>query len=273
MKDLRGKVAFITGAGSGIGLGLAESMATAGVVIALADIDATALGSAVALLRATGAAVLPMHLDVRDPKQWTDAAVQVETTLGDVSILCCNAGVAGSHLPIAQTDFAAWSWSFDVNVNGVFHGIKTFLPKMLERGLESHIVVTASLGGFIARPLNGAYSATKAALIALCESLRAELADTQVGLSVLCPGLVRSSLLDHVDRFAPPAIQLGEMGRERVEALRQGLDPALVGEIVIQGIHEDKFWLFTHSELRPLLTARAEEILAAMTAVHDDLQS
>jgi len=267
MNDLREKVAFISGGGSGIGLGIARALAAAGMRVALADIDAQALERAVASMRADGATVMPVDLDVRDPAQWRQAAADAQAELGPVQVLCCNAGVAGTHCALEETAPAAWSWTFDVNVNGVFHGIRTFLPELRARNIESHIVVTASLGGFIARPHNGLYSATKAALIALCESLRGELEGSPIGVSVLCPALVRSNLLDNIARLAPPATPHNAVAPELAAALQQGLDPLRVGEDVVRGIRERRFWLFTHPELRALVAQRFDAVLAAMADV------
>jgi NAD(P)-dependent dehydrogenase (short-subunit alcohol dehydrogenase family) len=265
MNDLTGKVAFISGGGSGIGLGMARAMAAEGMKIALADIDEAALASAAASLRATGAQVLPLHLDVCKPADWTAAADRAEAELGPVQVLCSNAGVAGSRLSMEDTESAAWLWTFDINVHGAFHGIKTFLPRMRRRGEDAHIIVTSSLGGFLAHAKNSAYSATKAAVIAMCESLRGELAQTRIGVSVLCPGLISTNLLGNNRRLAPASIDhLCEEEPELVEMMKQSLDPRAAGELVVRGIRENRFWLFTHPELRPLVQARSEEILAAM---------
>src|SRR5262245_49459261 len=147
MRELSGKVAFVTGGASGIGLAMARALAEKGMKIALADVDDAALEMAVTLLSSSGARALPLHMDVRDPAAWAEAAAQVEAVLGPVHVLCNNAGVAGSRLHLAKVETAAWLWTFDINVHGVFHGFQTFVPRMCASGEDAHIVVTSSLGG------------------------------------------------------------------------------------------------------------------------------
>lgn len=266
MKELAGKVAVISGGASGIGLGMAQAMAAQGISLALVDIDTDALDAATLTLRAQGTRVLPLQMDVREPVAWRQAADEIEARLGPVSILCSNAGVAGSRLSVEETEVDAWQWTFDINLNGAFHAIKTFVPRMLMQGNEAHIVVTSSLGGFLPHGGNAAYCASKAAVIALCESLRDELADTPVGISALCPGLVSTRLLTNNRRLAPSSI--GHLCNDEPELQAQmttALDPLCVGELVLDGIRERRFWLFTHPELRDLVRARSEEIQAAMS--------
>jgi NAD(P)-dependent dehydrogenase (short-subunit alcohol dehydrogenase family) len=265
MQNIRDKVAFITGAANGIGFGMAQAFAAEGVKVALADIDASALAQAVAQLRAEGAVALGVALDVRRPESWHAAVDRAEAELGPVQILCSNAGVTGGRFHLEDGPLAAFQWTLDVNVNGAFHAFQTCVPRMRARGDEAHIVVTASVGGFLTMPRNGAYSASKAAVISLCETLRAELAaagNLKIGVSVLCPAMVRTNSTENSKRLAPAGvIMVSDPALDQMK--REGYDPRLVGDLVVRGIREKRFWLFTHPEIRAMVGARSAEIVAA----------
>ncbi len=264
MKNFIDGVALVTGGASGIGLGLAHALARAGMKVAVADVDLAGCEKVAADLRAKGATGLPLHLDVRDPVAWVATVDRIEKELGSLQVLCSNAGVGGSTLPIEETDWAGWQWTMDVNLNGTFHALKTCLPRMRKHGLPSHVVCTASLGGFLVTRGNGAYSATKAAVIATCEAVAKEVAGSNIGISVLCPGLVRTQLLDNSARLKPGAFDIGSHGPEIEAAMKTALDPMHVGEDVVRWIAEGRFWMFTHPELKPYVQQRCESVLAAI---------
>lgn len=265
MKTLAGKVAFITGGASGLGRSMARSMAARGARIALADINEAALQQTAAELRNGGATVEPIVLDVANAAAWAAAADATERSLGPVDVLCSNAGVVGTRKPLAELQPQAWQWVIDVNLNSVFHSMHTFVPRMRARGEEAHVLATASMGGLIAQPSNSAYAAAKAGVIATCEALRDELAGTNVSVSVLCPGLVATSLHETSIRNAPDALR-AETGiePELLTLMRQSTPADVVGEIVAKGILENRFWIFSHPEIRPIVQARFDEILANM---------
>lgn len=264
MKDFDGGTALITGGASGIGFGMAQALSRAGLKIALADINPDALATARASLRKEGAPVEAYTLDVSDPAAWKTTVDAVEKDLGPLQILCSNAGVAGSVRRIEETEWEGWAWTIDVNLHGTFHALKTCIPRLKAHGRRAHIVCTSSLGGFLSHANNAAYSATKAGVIAICESLRGELAGTAVGVSVLCPGLVRTELNRNNARLGPK-VPLGGHGPEIEAAMAAAMDPAEVGEFVVAGIRENRFWLFTHPELRGPVEERCREILDSMT--------
>ena len=264
MKTVKNGAAFISGGASGIGFGMAQALARHGMKIALADVDRDALDRATAALSEIGVAALPVTMDVRDRAAWEAALERTERELGPLQILCSNAGVAGSTLPMEETDWAGWQWTLDVNLHGTFNALRSALPRMRRHGRDAHIVCTASLGAFIVTPGNGAYCATKAGVVAMCEAVRQEVAGSNIGVSVLCPGLVATNLLDNVHKLGPHDVDLGEHSEGTAVAMKAGQDPAAVGEFVLQGILENRFWLFTHPELRDLVQNRAKEILAAM---------
>jgi NADP-dependent 3-hydroxy acid dehydrogenase YdfG len=264
VKNIKSGVAFITGGASGIGFGIAQALGNHGMKIALADVNENALERAAAALGATGATVLPVTLDVRDRSAWETELDRTERELGPLQVLCSNAGVAGSHLPIEETDWSGWQWTIDVNLHGTFHALNNALPRMRRHGRDSHVVCTSSLGAFLVNAGNGAYCAAKAAVVAVSEAVRREVAGSNIGVSVLCPGLVATQLLDNVKELAPAHVRLGSHSEETAIALKAGQDAAAVGELVLRGILEDRFWVFTHPELRDLLENRANEMRAAM---------
>jgi NAD(P)-dependent dehydrogenase (short-subunit alcohol dehydrogenase family) len=264
VKDFTSGVALVTGGASGIGLGLVHALARVGMKVAVADVDLPGCERAAVDLRAKGATVLPMHLDVRDGVAWMTNVDRIEEELGPLQVLCSNAGVGGSTLPIEETEWAGWQWTLDVNLNGTFHALKTCLPRMRKHGLTSHVVCTASLGGFLVARGNGAYSAAKAAVIAMCEAVAKEVAGSNIGISVLCPGLVRTQLLDNSARLKPGSFEIGSHGKEVEIAMKTALDPMQVGEDVVRWMAEERFWMFTHPELKPYVQQRCEALLAAM---------
>lgn len=266
MKDFRGGVALVTGAASGIGQGLAHALANAGMKVAVADLDLPGCERVAATLRAGGAAAQPVWLDVRDPAQWSSVVERLERELGPLQVLCSNAGVAGSKLPIEATSWDAWRWTMDVNLDGTYHALRTCLPRMRAHALPSHVLCTASLGAVLVVPGNGVYSATKAAIIALCEAVAQETAGSHIGVSVLCPGLVRTALLDNREKLKPGAFEIGTFDAGVVAGMEAGLDPMAVGEQVVAWMREGRFWMFTHPELASHVRHRADSILAALSA-------
>lgn len=264
MKNFNNGVALVTGGASGIGLGLAHALAAQGMKVAIADLDDAGSQKAVAALAAKGATALALHLDVCDAAAWTAAVDRVEAELGPLQVLCSNAGVGGSKLPIEETEWAGWQWTMDVNLNSTFHAFKTCLPRMRKHGKPSHIICTASLGGLLVIPSNGVYSATKAAVIAICEAVAQEVAGSNIGVSVLCPGLVRTGLLENRNKLKPGEFAIGDMGPGRDLGMKTGLDPMQVGEQVVKWMREGRFWMFTHPELREPVVRRSEAILASM---------
>jgi NAD(P)-dependent dehydrogenase (short-subunit alcohol dehydrogenase family) len=242
------------------GWGLAHALGKAGMKVAIADFDQSGRERAVGELRAKGVTALPVALDVRDGLAWEQAVDLVERDLGPVQVLCSNAGVGGSKLPIEQTTWEGWKWTMEVNLDSVFHGFKTCLPRMRKHGLPSHIVCTASLGGLLVIADNGVYSATKAGVIALCEAVAQETAGSNIGVSVLCPGLVQTSLLKNRERLKPGQFDIGALEPDRDINMGTGIDAMQLGGQVVAWMREGRFWMITHPELRPHVEARCEAI-------------
>lgn len=274
MKDLEGKCAFVTGGASGIGLAIARALGRAGVKLVLADVDEGGLERAAQGLRDDGFAVQTLTLDVTDRAAWETAARAAESVSGVVDILVNNAGVGSSRQLVEETADDDWSWVLAVNLGGLRHGLKTFLPRMKARPSPAHIVNTASLLAHFAVPGIADYVTSKFAVAGLTEALRMELQGTHVGISLLCPGLVATPLSDNA-RGIPPSSRAG------ADAVAAG-PPALgiaaehVGQCVVDGILGDHFYLFTHPEYAAIVDLRTAEVRAALagaraTTPADDL--
>jgi NAD(P)-dependent dehydrogenase (short-subunit alcohol dehydrogenase family) len=266
MDELTGKVAVITGGASGIGLALARRFGAEGMKVVLADIDETSMRAAAASLGEHGTEV---HTVVCDTALEADVQRLAEETLarfGGAHVLCNNAGVVGKGDPW-RGPFTSWEWVVGINLYGVIHGIRAFLPIMEDQG-EGHIVNTASMAGLVALPGAAPYNVTKTGVVALSEGLFIELKATGslVRVSALCPGFVKTNLL-HGQRWSDrlgnePSGELGGMTALINDALTQGvetgIDPADVADQVIDAIRTERFWILTHPEMRHAPVERME---------------
>lgn len=271
MQDLVGRTALITGGASGIGLGMARAFVAAGLRVAIADINEAGLAAAREAVPGLGLAVA---LDVTLGEDWARAVDAVEAALGPVEILCNNAGVAqgrfadGRDTSVAEMPEALWRMVMEINATGTFLGARTVVPRMLARGQGGHVVNTASTGGLMAPGGIAAYCASKFAVVGLSESLRAELAPAGIGVSVLCPGGVRSNLFaSSVAVRARAGGGFEGLATEGTEALRieqaQRMDPVKVGEMVLRAIAGNAMYIIPHPEYRGHVDERHAALVAA----------
>ncbi|MEX5609469.1 SDR family NAD(P)-dependent oxidoreductase [Pseudomonas protegens] len=259
MSSQTGQVAVITGAASGIGRGLAEEAARRGMRLVLADLDAPGLARVCDALRANATEVVSRVTDVGQLAQveaLRDCAVE---SFGGVDLLFNNAGVmqTGYSWEISQ---AQWQRMLDINLNGVIHGIRSFLPLLLRQGRGGHVINTASLAGLLSSPLLAPYNVTKQAVVALSETLHYELAllGAPIAVSVICPGPVASAIMgsnQHSDAAGDGLSQLLD-GR-----IREGMSPAELAALVFDAIDAKRFWVLPHKDFKEALQRRVRSIL------------
>jgi NAD(P)-dependent dehydrogenase (short-subunit alcohol dehydrogenase family) len=272
MKDLSGRTAVITGGAQGIGLGIAHALGRAGVKIALVDVNGNALESAVAQL-SNVATVVAKVLDVRDRAAFTDVANDIEAQLGPVSLLFNNAGIA-TRVTAEAMSYESWDWVMGINLGGVINGIQTFLPRMLARGGEAHIVNTSSGAGVISEGGGYLYHGSKFAVVGLSEALREELAPHQIGISVLLPGPVATGIIANSAALAPSDVTDGGdavVTWQRVvsAAMNEGVSPLAVGDMVVAAILDNRSpYIFTDDSLGAPIQARTAKLLDALPAKH-----
>lgn len=267
MKDLKNKVAVVTGAASGIGKGMTESFLKAGMKVVLSDIEETALEMTTQNFIDQGADVHSVIADVSNADDISNLAEQALKEYGAVHVLCNNAGVYAGSTPSWSSTLDDWNWIIGVNLMGVVHGIHTFLPIMIEQNEEAHIVNTASIAGII---LSGGalYRTTKTAIVALSESLHQELErdGQKPNVSVLCPAIVDTNLLysvrnrpAHLPESGPQADKAGI--EKAKQAFKQGLKPQMIGDQVVQAILDEQFYILPNPEWNEQVMHRAELIV------------
>jgi NAD(P)-dependent dehydrogenase (short-subunit alcohol dehydrogenase family) len=272
MRDLAGKAAFVTGGASGIGLALGHAFAEAGMKVMLADIEAETLQAAVKSLHNVGPDVRGVICDVTEPDGVERAARASYEAFGNVHVVCNNAGVAGGS-GVDNISLEDWRWVLDVNLMGVVHGVHTFLPHIRAHGQGGHFVNTASMAGMVSGMGFSPYSASKFAVVSMSEGLATQLAPLGIGVSVLCPGWVRTRINDsgrnRLERYGPrrmpdPASAAGQIAAYIAERVKSGLDPADVAARVLAAIRANELYVFTHPEMRAEAEERFAAILAAM---------
>jgi NAD(P)-dependent dehydrogenase (short-subunit alcohol dehydrogenase family) len=273
MELQQGDVAVITGGASGIGLAMANAFAREGMRLVLADVQEDALAAAAAELTAAGAEVLTVRTDVRDPAQIEALVAATLERFGAVHVVCNNAGVAAKADPWLGP-IESWQWTVDVNFWGVVHGVRAFLPH-LALGGRGHIVNTASIAGLMTG-FGPSYDASKHAVVAITESLYLTLqaGGIPVGVSCVCPGWVRTGILDAErnwpsDLGALPATDAaGAISETYVRrAIDEGLPPAAVADMVLDAVRGGRFWVFPHTDFLELAVERFHRIAEAVDPV------
>jgi NAD(P)-dependent dehydrogenase (short-subunit alcohol dehydrogenase family) len=263
--DLEGRVAVITGGASGIGRAMAARFKADGMQVVIADVEEGPLAATAAELGVVGVVV-----DVADAESVEHLAAEVLDRFGTVNVLCNNAGVGGGGR-ITDLTLRDWRWVIDVNLWGVIHGLHAFLPHLTTAPGGAHVVNTASMAGLSAWPGIGPYNASKFAVVAISETLAAELSGTDVGVSVLCPGFVRTNIFTsqrnrpaHLRNDAPK-VEARATNRRLLEQQPDAMDPAAVADRVADAVRAGTFWILTHPELLDDVVARHESIMRSDT--------
>jgi NAD(P)-dependent dehydrogenase (short-subunit alcohol dehydrogenase family) len=270
VNDFRGRVAVVTGAASGIGLALTERFVAEGMKVVMADIEAGALATASARLRRDGAEVLPIRVDVSQPGDVERLADETYDAFDAAHVVCNNAGVAVIGA-IHEHTLADWQWVINVNLWGVIHGVRVFLPRMLAGGDEGHFVNTASMAGLTTAPFMSVYDVTTHGVVALSESMYKELAlsGAPIGVSVVCPGLIETNIMrssrnrpeDLADegKAGPMAQAFGQSLSDR---LAGGYPPSEVANQVVAGIREGRFYIVpAQPDVKSNIAIRVNDLL------------
>jgi NAD(P)-dependent dehydrogenase (short-subunit alcohol dehydrogenase family) len=275
VKELAGKVAFITGGGSGVALGQAKVFAgEAGMKVVIADIRRDHLDQALAYF---GQRSLPVHaiqLDITDRAAYARAAEEAERVFGPVQLLMNTAGVS-QFGPVEKATYDDWDWQIDVNLKGMINGVQTFMPRMIERGQGGHIVNTASMSAFVALPTTAIYCTTKYAVRGYSESLRIELDKYGIGVSCLCPGGVNTNIHESVVSRPERYAQTGYYGRDpevfaRLKAVIEGgFDPVDLARVVRTAVERNDFWILPYPEFVPMMEQKNREVIDALNAWQD----
>ncbi len=270
MKDLKGKVAAVTGAASGLGRAMALAFAEEGMDLALADVDQTNLSSVEEEVRAKGVRAITLRVDVSQAEQVEAFRDHVVARLGGVHLVCNNAGVSPLGA-VWENSVADWQWILGVNLWGVINGVRAFTPHLMAQD-QGHIVNTASVAGLISPPGSGAYNVTKHAVVALSESLHHDLRERKsaVGVSVLCPAYVPTRITES-ERSRPATLPIGNkskvtLAREAMlkKAVRSGkVSAEQVAQAVVAAVKKDRFYVLTHPRIKGAIQARMEDILEA----------
>jgi NAD(P)-dependent dehydrogenase (short-subunit alcohol dehydrogenase family) len=268
MKELKGRVAAVTGAASGLGRAMALAFAGEGMHLALADVDEAGLTLTRDDVTALGVRTFSMRVDVSKPVEVDAFASRCANEFKAIHLVCNNAGVAVSG-PVWETSEAEWQWILGVNLLGVVNGVRAFAPRLIAQD-EGHIVNTASVAGLISPPGMGAYCVSKHAVVTLSEALHHDLHErgSRVGVSVLCPAYVPTGIADS-ERNKPSGLFLSEKSKERLakeaalkKAVASGkLSADDVARLVVAAVRENRFYVLTHPAIKSAVQARIEDIL------------
>jgi NAD(P)-dependent dehydrogenase (short-subunit alcohol dehydrogenase family) len=268
MQDFRGKTAFITGGASGIGLSMARAFGHAGMNVVLADVDEKAARAASEQLASEQVKAVPVRCDVTDRANVRAAALEAVSAFGKIHVVCNNAGVAVGG-PVGTVRESDWDWIIDVNLKGVVYGTETFVPLIKSHGEGGHIVNTASMAGMISPPGMEPYTATKFAVVAMSEGWAVQLAPLNIGVSVLCPGFVKTRIHEsgraRQEKYGGQGEvdALGGGASEAASMVLSGIDADVVGRRVVEAVRNNELYIFTHPGMKDFAAARFAGILAA----------
>jgi len=268
MKNIEGKVAFITGGANGAGFGMAQVFSKNGMKVVIADIRRDSLDRAMAHFR-NNPNVHAIGLDVADREAFSRAADEAERVFGKVHVVCNNAGI-NLFVPIEECTYNDWDWVMGVNFGGVVNGVQTFVPRIRKHGEGGHIVNTASMAAFLPSAAAGIYTASKFGVRGLSEALRLSLYPYNIGVSVFCPGLINSAIYEsekvRPQRFASP--ENTARSQQTMDLLpeihKAGMEPEEVGEKVLAGIRRNALYIFSHPEFKEELQEIFDEALNSL---------
>jgi len=267
MKNVEGKVAFITGGASGAGFGMAMAFAKAGMKVVVADIRQDSLDRAMAHFR-NNPDVHPIRLDVTDRVAFAQAADETERVFGKVHLVCNNAGI-NLFVPIEDVTYNDWDWIMGVNFGGVVNGITTFVPRIRKHGEGGHIVNTASMAAFLPSSAAVTYTAAKFGVRGLTEALRYSLYPYNIGVSVFCPGLINSAIYES-EKTRPASLASENIAKNQQmmdrlpDVHKMGMSPEEVGEKVLAGIRRNRLYIFSHGEFKEELQDLFDEVLESL---------
>ena len=257
MFKFEGRTAVISGGAEGIGLSIAKALGEQKMNIVLADIDEKNLLKSTTELESLGIPVLGALLDVADEMQWKSVADKAIEKFGKVHIVVNNAGVGGDSGPIENQETEGWQWALGVNLMGVVYGAKVMTPLIKNHGEGGWILNVSSMAGMGGVPYSGAYTASKAAVVALSESWAAELQDKSIGVSVLCPAFVQTRIYDsernRPDKYKSENYQIeneSSFSKQTKQMVKDGIDVSIVGKRVVEAINHGELYIFTHPNYR-----------------------
>jgi NAD(P)-dependent dehydrogenase (short-subunit alcohol dehydrogenase family) len=270
MSKFTGKTAVISGGAEGIGFSIAKALGEQKMNIVLTDINEENLQKACLELEENKVSVLPVVLDVAEEDQWEAVAQKALARFGKIHMVVNNAGVGGESGSIESQNKKGWQWALDVNLMGVVYGAKVMVPLIKQHGEGGWIVNVASMAGMGGVPYSGAYTATKAAVVALSESWAGELESTGINVSVLCPAFVQTRIYDS-ERNRPAQYKSDAIHSDNKnsflnrakEMVKNGIEVSIVGKRVVEALNDGEFYIFTHPNYRPLVEERSSQINAA----------
>lgn len=282
MRDVEGKVAFITGGDSGIGLGIARAFTDAGMKVVITYRSRTHLDEAMKLLAGATERVHAINLDVTDRAGMEKAAAETVQVFGKVHVLVNNAGV-GVIGGLSRATYEDWDWAMSVNAGGVFNGVRCFLPRIQAQGEGGQVVSVSSLAGLLGHAPAGVYTASKFAVVGMMEALRAELADSNVGVTVFCPGIVNTNIgssarnrpatdadsgakVDPGFKMDPAMMAQLQKALALSKGVPPGMDPLDAGRRVLHAVRNNDLYVLTTPEFEPEFAARGEAIVASLPA-------
>ena len=267
MSKFTGKTAVISGGAEGIGLSIAKALGEQKMNIVLTDINEENLQKAALELEANGVCVLPVVLDVAEEDQWQAVAEQAIARFGKIHMVVNNAGVGGESGSIESQNKKAWQWALDVNLMGIVYGAKVMVPLIKQHDEGGWVVNVASMAGMGGVPYSGAYTATKAAVVALSESWAGELESKGINVSVLCPAFVQTRIYDS-ERNRPAKYQSDMVNLDNEnsffnkakEMVKNGIEVSIVGKRVVEALNDGEFYIFTHPNYHAVMKKRSSDI-------------